>query len=129
MLPASANNQQSVMFRWVANLHKTPSGTYRIDDFNLEGTVTTGIAELRNDNTIKMYLDNANILHIEDSQFQSKLSQLSIIDVTGKLCAKDMVDINNTTYSLTFLKAGMYFVTICNDKNVVTQKIIITQNK
>ncbi len=129
MLPASANNQASVIFRWVANLHKTPSGTYRIDDFNLEGTTTTGIAELANDNTIKMYLDNSNVLHIEDSQFQGKLSQLSIIDVAGRMCAKEMLDINNTTYSLAFLKAGMYFATISNDKSVVTKKIIITQNK
>lgn len=129
MLPASVNNKPSVMFRWVANLHPTPSGTYRIDDFNLEGTVTTGIAELTNENSIKIFLDNANVLHIEDSHFQSKLSQLSIIDVAGKLCAKDMVDINNSTYSLAFLKAGIYFATISNDKSVVTKKFIITQNK
>ena len=128
MLPVAANNKPSVMFRWVANLHRTPSGTYRIDDFNLEGKSTTGIVFLTNDNSIKMYLDNANILHIEDFQFQGKLSELSIIDITGRICAKEMVDINNTNYSMAFLKSGTYFVLINNEKRRVTKKIVISNN-
>ena len=36
-LPAAAN-QASVKFRWVAHLKATPSGSYRIDDFQVLGT-------------------------------------------------------------------------------------------
>lgn len=40
-LPAGAANQASLRFAWVAKINNTPSGTYRIDDFNVVGTSTT----------------------------------------------------------------------------------------
>ena len=43
-LPAGANNQATLKFRWVASLVSTSSGTYRIDDFNVQGTLANGIS-------------------------------------------------------------------------------------
>lgn len=37
-LPANAANQTKIKFRWTAHLVATPSGSYRIDDFQILGT-------------------------------------------------------------------------------------------
>lgn len=129
-LPASANHQASLMFHWVATLHSTPSGTYRIDDFNVEGTVTTGINEIANDNAISIYCEN-NILHINNSQPETPYTaaELSIIDITGRVCAKQMINENNTTYALPELATGIYFARVANSTSTFTKKIIVLSQK
>lgn len=36
-LPATADNQPQIMFRWVAHVVAAASGSYRIDDFSIQG--------------------------------------------------------------------------------------------
>ena len=39
LLPENASDQAGIKFRWIADLQPTPSGTYRIDDFQVLGTL------------------------------------------------------------------------------------------
>ena len=130
-LPASANHQASLMFRWVASLHSTPSGTYRIDDFNVEGTIATGITEYQNNNLINMFMDNNNTLHlINESTPEANISSLlTVIDVTGRICMNEKLNNINTEVMLPVLSTGIYFATITNANGRFTKKLFITSNK
>ena len=63
-LPAAAAGQDSIWFRWIAYLVPTPSGTYRIDDLNINGD--TDIIENTVD-TIKIMSYNVNDYGYYDS--------------------------------------------------------------
>jgi len=130
-LPATANNQASLMFRWVATLHRSASGTYRIDDFNVQGTVSLGIADLTDNNGINMYMDNYNTLHIVNQapNNANKVGTLTIYDITGRTISSEMVNTNGSQVALPALSTGIYFANLKTETYVSTKKFVITSTK
>lgn len=54
-LPPTAENQPALQFRWRVNIVNNSQGTYRIDDFDFQGTNTSGISEMIYGRGMKIY--------------------------------------------------------------------------
>lgn len=54
-LPPTAENQPALQFRWRVTIVNNSQGTYRIDDFDFQGTNTSGVSEMIYGNGMKIY--------------------------------------------------------------------------
>lgn len=88
------------------------------------GNYVTGIENLYTKSTFKLYPNPASSFVSIESK-DSKLDQLDIYDITGKLIRKinlNAIDQNNI--DITELKAGVYFVSVFDGKANQTVKLI-----
>jgi hypothetical protein len=117
-LNANANDQAAIQFRWTVNIVTDPQGTYRIDDFNVEGTNTSGINELIKDKDFKIFPNPAtDVFEVKvNSTLDNLPCEIQITDLTGKICKVDKIssfpvllsrgNLSNGTYILRVLENG-----------------------
>jgi len=125
-LPAGAANQSSLKLMWVADIHFTPSGTYRMDDLNLSGTPIAGIDNVNaNDAFAHIYTtSNSNInIHVEQPLTESL--QVELYDLTGQLISKSAMDSQRMSIDAKNLSAGLYLVRVSDINRSVVNKVII----
>lgn len=85
-LPSTADNQASVILRWVANIVNSTDGTYRIDDFSVEGNVLTSVPSFIVKDQISIAQQGQN-LQIHNAT--GTALSLAIFDLQGRLLAKE----------------------------------------
>jgi len=122
-LPAGAANQASLQFAWVAKIVYTPSGTYRIDDFNVGGTSTTGIAQL-NDNSVYVYTGNSAINVVSRNAVNQKLN-VEVYDITGTSVSKATMNNQFMSINASNLSSGIYFVKVGDETQSSVSKVFV----
>lgn len=101
-----------------------------IDDINLSGATSTGIAEIINKNSISVYPNPAeNNLNIDLDLIKNSDVEINITDVTGKIVFNKTSKLSKGENKLNIetagLASGLYFVQVNADSNFVTTKKII----
>lgn len=88
------------------------------------GNYVTGIEDLNSNSTFKLYPNPASD-YISIESKDSKLEQLDIYDITGKLVHQiNLNTIDQNNIDISELKAGVYFVTVFNGQANQTIKLI-----
>jgi type IX secretion system substrate protein len=123
-LPGAVANNPSVQFAWIAHIYTAPSGTYRIDDFNVDGTPGTGIAPVSED-LAYVYCINSSIVNIVSHSPLSENLNIEIYDVTGNVVNRSMMNQQSTTINASAFSSGMYFVRVSNSTQSSVSKIFI----
>jgi len=121
-LPAGAANQAAVLFKWTVSLHHSSSGTYRIDDFTVQGTAsTTGINEIT-ESCIKAYSFNKTLfIQLQDQT----TGELKIYSLNGTEVYNKSLSEQNHKIDLSALTQGVYVIKIQTGSTLTTKKIII----
>lgn len=130
-LPAECNNQPLVYVRWVMTSNfdingaeVLSTGTTKIDDILMTGTVITGINENENQQIVKVYPNPASDkITIESAE---NIAQIDIINTTGAMVATAQPNQNIFTYEGK-LAAGVYFVCVKSSDKMLPkmQKIVV----
>jgi Secretion system C-terminal sorting domain len=123
-LPAGASNRASVQFAWVAKIVVAPSGTYRIDDFNVLGTSTTGI-ETISDNKVYVYCNSSSVINIISRNTLTEKLNVNVYDVTGNEVCKTIMNAQSIAIDASTLSSGIYFVQVCNQSQNSVTKVFI----
>ena len=123
-LPAGASNQASLLFKWTVNLHHASSGTYRIDDFKVQGTATTtGINDVVSSSNIKAYSFNKTLfIQLQEAGVQG---ELKIYSLCGTEVYTQTLNEQNHKIDLNELTDGLYVIKIQSGNSVITKKISI----
>jgi hypothetical protein len=127
-IPAGAWNKPSVYFQWTAIIHNTPSGTMRIDDFNVMGdSITSGINEINGiANTPSMFLSN-NQLNIQMKGFSTEKVNFILISVDGKEVINSIIEPVSQTLNIGTLAPGVYIVSMTGNKGTFNHKLFISK--
>lgn len=123
-LPAGAANQASLKLMWVADIHFTPSGTYRIDDLNVAGTPSTGIEDVNaNDVFAHIYAGSSSNINISMQQPVTESLHVEIFDLTGSLISKTDMNTQSLTINARNLSAGLYLVRVSDSNRSTVTKV------
>lgn len=117
-LPAAASHQGSLTIRYTATT-KDGGGTYRIDDFRLEGELHSSLPSLSGQNNIKVF-STENGLMINSplaTTFQLK-------DVLGRSVGTFQINQGSNTYSLPATK-GIYWVVLKTQGQNQLHKVVL----
>ena len=127
LLPAGAANQASLQLMWVADIHFTPSGTYRIDDLIVAGDSihTTGIINLSDNDFAKVYVSSNSNINISVIQPVTENLNAEIYDLTGRLISKRNMETQTLVVDGRDLSKGVYFVKVSDPNNTITTKVLI----
>ena len=66
-----------------------------------------------------------NILHIENLSFNTKNTEIIIVDLTGKILLVKTLNSNINAIDISELPKGMHFITINNEEVFYSQKLLI----
>ncbi len=98
---------------------------YYIDDITLIDQTTVGVNEWSNGSSVSVYPNPANdVLNIDIKNFNKENLSVNIIDVIGKEVLKS--DYKNQI-DISFLEKGIYFVSIQQDRKIISTKKIIKE--
>lgn len=130
-LPTECNNQPLIYVRWVMTSNfdiyggeVLSTGTSKIDDILLTGTVITGIDENENQQLVKVYPNPASDkITIESAE---NIGQIEIINATGAVVVSAQPNQNIYTYQGN-LAAGVYIVRVHSSDKLESsiQKILV----
>ncbi len=130
-LPSECNNQALIYVRWVMTSNfdiyggeVLSTGTSKIDDILLTGTVITGIGENENQQLVKVYPNpSSEKITIESAH---KMGQIEIINTTGTVVVSAQPNQNIYTYQGK-LAAGVYMVRVVPVANLrpATTKLVV----
>jgi hypothetical protein len=120
MLSALANNQNTFQLRWTINIVTNPAGTYRIDDFSLQGTSTTGVETL-NPFASSWITNSGNTIFLHP--FFTSPCRFELADISGRLIINQYVK-NATNFFLPELH-GFFIATLRDDFKILSKKIFI----
>jgi hypothetical protein len=123
-LPAGAANAAALRLMWVADIHFTPSGTYRIDDLKVAGTqLPSGINSISESAPFaKVYAGN-NSINVAVAQPLTDNTTVEVYDLTGRMVTKtEMTSQNITTGGYT---TGIYIVKVYSQTQSSTSKVVV----
>ncbi len=123
-LPAGAANKASVQFAWVAHIITAPSGTYRIDDFVVEGTPNTGIVSV-NEELAYVYCINSSLINIVSRNTQSEKLNIEVYDVTGNIINRSVMTSQTLSINASAFSSGIYFVRVSNESQSSVSKVFV----
>lgn len=122
-LPVAASNQSSLRLMWVADIHFTPSGTYRIDDISVAGTSTTGINDVSAGASFAHIYSMNTSINISLDQAPTESLTIEVYDLTGR----QVYTANMNTQSLMIdagnFSKGMYIVKASDAKRNAVSKV------
>ena len=121
-LPAGANNQATLWLMWLADIHFTPSGTYRIDDVNVTGTPLAGINDVNADAPfVHVYTSTSSIMISAEEALTESLS-VEVYDMTGRMVTSAGMDKQSLSINTQNLSKGLYLVRVSDSvRNSVTK--------
>lgn len=115
-LPSGVEGQANLIFRWVAQLASTSSGTYRIDDFSLEGNPASGINENIFSNAAVSIYPNPASCSINISIPQNGNKIILIYDLAGKKVVEIISSEKKFNVDRKNLSNGIYLLKILDEK-------------
>jgi hypothetical protein len=125
-LPAGAANQPALKLMWVADIHFTPSGTYRIDDLTVTGTSTVGISEIAaNTDFAKVFVNTNSEISISLSAPVTGNTYVELYDLNGKIINQSDMNTQDMMINAKNLAQGIYMVRVYDSKNNTITKVLI----
>ena len=124
-LPMGASDQASLQLMWVANIHFTTSGTYRIDDLTVTGTaIPAGIAEVSNENAFASVFVNSNkMVNVSLVYPPSHETTVEIFDMTGRMIKKVNMEAQSMLLDGKEFAQGVYVVRVSQSGESIIKKI------
>lgn len=124
-LPAAAAGQASLQLMWVADIHFTPSGTYRIDDLAVSGTPASGIMNVDEvKGFAKVFVSAADQLTIALNEPLSEPATAEIYDLSGRLISVNNIYKQNVLINTDGIAMGTYLVRVYNSTETVVTKVV-----
>ena len=125
-LPAAAAGQASLQLMWVADIHFTPSGTYRIDDLSVTGTPASGISNINAENSFaKVFVSSNSLINVSLAQPLTEATSADICDLSGRLIFKANIDKQSIQVNANQFIAGTYLVKVYNSTQSMITKIVV----
>ena len=125
-LPSAANNQASLRLMWVANIHYTPSGSYRIDDLTVSGTAATGISTLSaGTDFAKVFVNSNSEINIYLIQALTEDTYVEVYDLSGRMISDSHMTGQSMTISAKEFSQGMYIVKVYDMVNTMIAKVAV----
>jgi len=124
-LPAGAANVASLQLMWVADVHFTPSGTYRIDDVVVAGTSITGISSINADAFANVYVSGNSNINITVGQPLTESLNVEIYDLTGRQVSSTNMNTQTLAIDGRSFSDGMYIVKVSDSNRIMATKIIV----
>ncbi len=126
-LPPTAENQPALQFRWRVTIVNNSQGTYRLDDFDFQGTNTSGISEMIYGKGLKLFPNPAagGIVSISFPDLFNG-NQVQISDAEGRIIENFTTDKRSFEWSIDNMEQGFYHVKAI-DKNgyALVNKLLI----
>ncbi len=126
-LPPTAENQPSLQFRWRVNIVNNSQGTYRIDDFDFQGTNSSGISEMIYGNGLKIY-PNPVVKGPIRISFPGNFNcrEVQLMDATGRVIESFKTEKDNLVLNTDKLGKGFYHLKAINvNGNVAVNKLLV----
>ncbi|MDB5283042.1 MAG: Por secretion system C-terminal sorting protein [Bacteroidota bacterium] len=125
-LPAGASNQSSLQFLWMASIATSSSGTYRIDDFDVTGTVATDVPVVAgSERFADIYFINSKVIYIAMHRAFNEAVTMELYDISGKLLDRQMMNSPNLTIDALAFSKGMYFVKLSTASQQMVSRIVV----
>ena len=126
-LPVAADNKSAVLFKWTASLFGNPSGTYRIDDFRVLGTMVAGVEQVLNANNAWQFnaVETDGLLHIQSSTIPT--GPVRLFDMTGRCVASYALEKQHEIVSLESIPAGIYLLAANAGDERMVKRICLTK--
>lgn len=125
MIPSVADDKPSVRFRWRVSITNNPEGTYRIDDFRVQGTVKQTNVGINTPqlHTVRVW-QNQSQLNISLESLNAP-AQFCLFDLQGSLVQSSTLTNTYNRVSLEALPAGMYIYSITGADIHTGGKVVI----
>jgi hypothetical protein len=126
MLPSGAANQAALWLMWVADIHFTPSGTYRIDDLNITGTALTGINNISsNEDFAKIYTTSNSEINVSVKQPVTESLHVEVYDLSGRVVMKANMNTQSLSIDAHTVAGGLYLVKVSDSDHSVVTKVVL----
>jgi hypothetical protein len=123
-LPSAVSNNPSVQFAWIAHIYTGPSGTYRIDDFNVDGSPSSGIPTVT-EGPVYVYCINSSVIQLVSRNTLSQNLNVEVYDITGNIVNRSVMTAQTMSINASAFSSGIYFVRASNDTESSVSKIFI----
>lgn len=122
-LPASFDRAPALTFRYTLTT-LTASGTYRIDDFKIEGDLTVSLGSSFK-TLVPIWRQQASRIEVEFDAKPNDLSTISVIDLLGRQQMTQQVKGGEVTLDLDHLAKGVYYIHLVQGNKKAIRKIAI----
>jgi len=135
-LPASANFQATLKFKWVAVITSGSSGTYRIDDFTVTGivdsarldTVHAGITTIDQAKpSAYVYVAGNSNINIVAKNIADEKYTVEVIDVLGETMERQVMASSVLSINCSNFAAGVYLVRVSNGSSSIVTKVALVR--
>lgn len=125
-LPSSANHQKTLMFKWLANLYYTASGTYRIDDFNIAGTSSpSAVNDITDKPNALVYVIGGSTINVVAKDIQGPMT-VELFDMVGNNLKAETTTNQTVGINASGLASGIYLVRVSDSASSQVTKVSIT---
>ena len=124
-LPAGAANQSSLKLMWVADIHFTPSGTYRLDDISVAGTSTVGINEVNNSQSFAHIYSANTSINVSLDQAPEESMTVAVFDLTGRQVSETTMASQSLTIDAKNFSKGLYIVKASDSNRSSIAKVVV----
>jgi hypothetical protein len=122
-LPSSVDHSASLQFRWTVTIVNNPNGSYRMDDFNLKGTLSTGFnSPILNSSCTIFPNPSLNEIEISNTHLATSQTNLEIVDMLGKCHLKQQNIHLPLKCNIAAMPSGVYFLILKNEQGAVLSK-------
>ena len=128
VLPVSAAQQPHLMFKWIADIYPTASGTYRIDDFQVFGTsAPAGINDVNAKTNAYVYVVNNSAIKIVAKDIADQKLTVELFDMLGNNLGKELMSSSTLSMNVSTLSTGIYLVKVSNGTDNEVTKVSLTR--
>lgn len=124
----SASHQDNLMFKWIAYVNVTASGTYRIDDFTVTGTSSpSGIQETTNKPSALVYVVNNSTINVVAKDVVDQKLTVELFDMLGQSIRKAPMTSSALGINVSDLASGVYLVKVSNGATSEVTKVALSR--
>jgi hypothetical protein len=124
-LPALANDQPAVKFRWTVDIVNNLEGSYRIDDFIVRGEVKQTSVNINNiENQIDIRLANMDLYLMNQG---AEIANLIIYDLQGRPILNSLCNNQVNRVNLNHLASGIYIAQVQTANSLINRKFALTK--
>jgi hypothetical protein len=125
ILPALADDQPGIRFRWTVNITNNPEGSYRIDDLLIRADVkqsTVSLQQIKSES--RCYLNGQNLF--VQNQITNN-ANLIIYNIQGTPVLQKQLNSILSTIDMNDLSAGIYIIQIQTPQGIQNKKVALTK--
>jgi hypothetical protein len=125
ILPALADDQPGIRFRWTVNITNNPEGSYRIDDLLIRADVKQSTVSLQQIKSESICYLNGQNLFVQNQITNN--ANLIIYNIQGTPVLQKQLNSILSTIDMNDLSAGIYIIQIQTPQGIQNKKVALTK--